>query len=93
MKPGDRVAYTAKFLKNIGAHAGSAPERRGLLVKFDEVSPGFARVKWEDFEARSAELAARYGQDYVDDVRANGALVNRDVITKVGSSRFGCTDV
>jgi hypothetical protein len=86
---GDRIAYAASFLKSIGARTGTIPQRRGMFiaaVKFGG-SDNFCRVRWEDENLPG--LAEQYGEDYADDVREKGSLVNLTSIAKVGpNSRF-----
>lgn len=88
LEPGDRVAYAAKFLKNIGAFTGEMPRRRGMFVKYWDKDPQFARVRWDDFEDNRAELAKRYGEDYAADAAEHGQCVLAANIAKVGSPRF-----
>jgi hypothetical protein len=88
---GDRVAYTAKFLKNIGAFTGSFGQRRGTLVAVPSGRDELARVRWDDFESNAKHLAEQYGDDYVEDARNNGQMVNINNIAKVGSARFADT--
>ncbi|WFU52259.1 hypothetical protein QA639_21360 [Bradyrhizobium pachyrhizi] len=88
---GDRVAYAAVFLKNTGQFTGPGPQRRGTFVKVWKSNPDFARVKWDDFEQIAAALAQHLGEDYVDDAREHGQLVNINNIAKVGSARFALT--
>jgi hypothetical protein len=93
LNTGDRVAYAAKFLKNIGAFTGSTPQRRGTFLTYDQRAPDFARVKWDDFEANAAHYAKQYGDDYVVDAREHGQMVNANNIAKVGSPRFASNDL
>ena len=92
---GDRVGYAAKFLRNIGAFSGSAPQRRGVVVTgSDPISPDFVRVAWDDFEALAAEGKGQYTDaEYVDDSRKHGQLVHKNNIAKVGSPRFVLNDL
>ena len=83
LKPGDRVGYAAKFLRNTGQFTGSAPQRRGTVASVG--TDGFARVHWDDFEASAAQYAELYGEDFVEDARANGSLVTAISIAKVGA--------
>lgn len=92
LEPGDRVAYSAKFLKNTGQFTDDAGQRRGTFVKYwgdDRV----ARVKWDDFEDRAPYYAKQWGQDYVDDAREHGQCVLAVNIAKVGSPRFASNDL
>lgn len=93
LEPGDRVAYAAKFLKNIGAFTGDTPRRRGTFVKYWDKDPNFARVRWDDFDSRRTELAKQYGDDYVADAAEHGQCVNTANIAKVGSPRFALNDM
>jgi hypothetical protein len=81
-KAGDRVAYSRTFLRDIMRdimpHAGSGlynADRRGEFVRYEATMSNYARVRWDDFEANSSDLADRYGLDYVADARENGQLV------------------
>lgn len=94
LESGDRIAYSAKFLKSTGQFTGGAGERRGTFRAYDDgFSPGYARVTWDDFEATADRLSDQYGADYVDDARANGSVVFAGNIAKVGSARFACNDL
>jgi hypothetical protein len=90
-KPGDRVAYAARFLRDTCQQTGAAPARRGTFVKLWEANTDFARVKWDDFEIRAEELAYQYGEDYVADAREHGQLVLAKNIAVVGSAKFALT--
>ena len=93
LEPGDRVAYAAKFLRDTGQFTGAAPQRRGTFVSYDTSSPGFARVKWDDFEDNAAYYDAQYGDDYTADARAHGQMVHANNIAKVGSPQFALNDL
>lgn len=93
LNPGDRIAYAAKFLKNISAFTGPTPHRRGTFVSYWDADPQFARVHWDDFESNAAHLADQYGADYVDDARAHGQCVHANNIAKVGLPRFALNDM
>lgn len=94
LSPGDRIAYSAKFLKNTGQFTGAAPQRRGTYVGLDKRMPNYARVHWDDEAER---IAAREGdfaeQDYCDEIRQNGSLVHANNIARVGSPRFASNDL
>lgn len=85
---GDRIAYAAKFLRNIGAYTGETPHRRGTFVKLWDKDPQFARVRWDDFENNAASLATQYGDDYVADAREHGQCVLAVNIARIGSVAF-----
>lgn len=90
LQAGDRIAYAAKFLKNIGAFSGSTPQRRGVFVGMWEGAPKtHARVRWDDIEDVIATGEGQYADpEYVADIRAHGSLVALSAIAKVGSPRF-----
>jgi hypothetical protein len=92
---GDRIAYAASFLKNIGASTGAIPQRRGVFLRVETSmgSPNFCRVRWDDEAASLPGLAEQYGEDYAEDVRAKGSLVNLTSIAKVRSARFALNDL
>ena len=85
---GDRIAYAAKFLRNIGAYTGAMPQQRGTFLKQEPAMPGFARVRWDGWEDQLAHSAKLYGNDFAADVRENGNLVHAANIIKVGSPQF-----
>jgi hypothetical protein len=78
---GTRVALSANFLRNTGQQVGSAGSRRGTVLSMDNI---FARVRWDDAPDYTA-LAKQWGEDYADDVRANGSMVNLGNLAAVGS--------
>lgn len=48
MKFGDRVAYSRKFLKSVGAYTGALPFARGTVKAIEEVgSMTLARIHWD----------------------------------------------
>lgn len=91
---GDRVALTAKFLKNTGQFTGPAGQRRGTFVKYESGAlDTFARVRWDDFESVAARFAELYGDDFVADAREHGSVVLAANICKVGAAKFACNDI
>ncbi len=90
LEPGDRVAYAAKFLRNIGAFTGSTPQRRGTFLSYWNADPSFARVRWDDIAdpAYQRQLADQNGDDYLADALVKGQVVRAEAIAKVGSPRF-----
>ncbi len=88
---GDRIAYAAKFLKNTGQFTGPGGQRRGVFVAYDPTAPQFARVRWDDFDAKAA--SHQWGEDYAADAIANGQMVHAANIAKVGSARFALNDL
>jgi hypothetical protein len=46
---GDRVGYSAAFLRSTGQYTGTAPFRRGVVQSIDAPAPGFtlAQIKWD----------------------------------------------
>ncbi len=79
---GTRVALSANFLRNTGLQVGPAGARRGTVLSMDNI---FARVRWDDAPDYAA-LAKQWGEDYADDVRANGSMVNLANLAAVGST-------
>jgi hypothetical protein len=49
MKPGDRVKYSAYFLRNSGFCLGELPHATGEIIGLDVLSPQctLARIKWD----------------------------------------------
>lgn len=92
LNAGDRVAYSAKMLRDTRQQTGNAGARRGTFAGFSGTM-GWGRVKWDNFEHGASRLAELYGADYVDDARQNGQLVALSAIAKVGSPRFACNDL
>jgi hypothetical protein len=91
LEAGDRIAYAAKFLRNIADYSAASANRRGTFVSYDQRAPQFARVRWDDVDM--AYLAAQWGDDYAEDVRDNGQMVLAVNIAKVGSPRFALNDI
>ena len=88
---GNRIAYTAKFLKNTGQFTGSGGTRRGTFIAYDG---DYARVHWDDEAALIAQGRGCYAEsDYCEDVRKNGSLVRASNIALVGSARFAVNDL
>ena len=89
LKPGDRIAYTAKFLNNTAQHTGAAPERRGTYVGPYAGLSSHSRVHWDDEADRIASKQGQYAeQDYCDDVAHNGSLVCTKNIARADSPRL-----
>ena len=84
MKPGDRIAYTAKFLRQIGGRYEEG-QRRGTFLGPHPRLKKFVYVRWDD------EDLSDYTDDpeYQESVRENGQMVLAVNIAKVGSVRFG----
>lgn len=93
-KAGDRVAYSAAFLKNTGQFAGYAPQRRGTFASYYEGSPAHAYVHWDDEAERIAAGQGDFAEmDYCEHVKAHGSLVALSAIAKVGSARYALNDL
>lgn len=87
LKPGDRVAYSARHLKTSGQATGSAALRRGTYVGEYAGAKNYCRVRWDDNVARIAARAGQFAhQDYCDDVANNGSLAHSDTIRSAISS-------
>lgn len=88
---GDRVALSAKFLKNTGQFTGPAGARRGTFIKYEG---DFARVHWDDIEEYIAAGRGDYAEpDYCAEVRANGSMVHAGNLAKVNSAAFALNDI
>lgn len=86
---GDRVALSAQFLKSTGQRTGFAAHRRGSFLKIEGTE--FARVRWDDEgEVLYSAMALQWGNDYADDIRANGSLININNLAKVGANTRFC---
>lgn len=49
-KVGDKVAYSAKFLRSIGCYTGDMPQARGVITALGEISRGgtvIATIEWD----------------------------------------------
>lgn len=94
LKPGDRVAYAAKFLKNTGQFTGEAGERRGTYLRPRPGMPKYGYVRWDDEAKRIASGQGDYAEaDYCETVRRDGSLVCLSNIARVGSPRFALNDL
>ncbi len=94
LKPGDRVAYAAKFLKDTGQFTGGAGERRGTYLRSAPGMPKYGYVRWDDEAERIAAGQNDYAEaDYCEAVRRDGSLVCLPNIARVGSPRFALNDL
>lgn len=95
LRPGDRIGYAAKFLKNTGQFANGAGERRGTFLGLcPEMPATHGLVRWDDQENLIAAKAGDFAEvDYVEHVRKNGSLVALSAIAKVYSARFCLNDL
>lgn len=89
---GDRVAYTSAHLRATGQISARSADRRGEFVSEYTIAPGWAQVKWDDFESRADLMAKNHGADYVVSVRENGELCHITSLVKVGSIEFSKAD-
>ena len=50
LKVGDRVRYSAMFLRSTGQYTGEVPFAKGRIVGFDDLGPGtkLAEIEWEN---------------------------------------------
>lgn len=88
---GDRVAFSAAFLRDTGQQAGPAGFRRGTYIGVAAGWPAHARVKWDDDDARIASGVGQYGDpEYAADVRLNGSIAAFDALAKVGPNSDFC---
>ena len=88
LKIGDRVAYSAPFLKRMKIHSGRAAFARGALLSVDACGK-YCRVRWDD-EAGYLALADQ-DADWKDDVRTNGQLAYLSDLARIGSAAFADT--
>ena len=89
---GDRIAYSAAFLKSVSGDRAMAERRATYLGPYPLLPKTHAYVRWDDQEARIATGAGDYAcPDYCAEVRANGSVVALKAIAKVGSARFADT--
>lgn len=93
LQNGDTIAYTAKFLKNTGQFTGNAPARRGVFLGIcPKMGMPFARVRWNDIDYETY-TDSQNGEDYAENIRRNGSVVNVNNIAKVGSAKFALNDL
>lgn len=58
IKPGDRVAYSAQFLRSIGAYTGDLPHARGVVESVQVLGNcQLVTVRWDDTELPGRVLA------------------------------------
>ena len=91
LNPGDRIAFSRAFLKSIGGDYATV-QRRGVFIAPDTHS-NLARVRWDDYDysigsAQFKAAAEQYGEDYAEEIAANGSRVNIHNICRVGSVAF-----
>ena len=91
LQSGDRIAYSAKFLRNTGQFTGAVPDRRGIYAGPCAWSPAHSRVHWDDEAERIAAKQGQYAeQDYCDDVMQNGSLV---CTSNIIQAKLFCYDI
>ena len=95
-QPGDRVAFSASFLKSTGQFTGPSATRRGTYA--GPALPGFpssyGRVHWDDTPQRIAEKSGNFCEaDYCEVIARDGSHVPLANIAKVGSARFALNDL
>jgi hypothetical protein len=58
LKIGDRVAYSADFLRSTGMYTGEEPGMRGTVKGFEDISHGFvlALVDWTGHGTRKVNV-------------------------------------
>ena len=58
LKIGDRVAYSAGFLRSTGMYTGEEPGMRGIVTGFEDISQGFvlAIVDWTGHGTRKVNV-------------------------------------
>ncbi len=62
LQAGDRVAYSANFLRSTCQHTGAVPRMRGTILALLELSKGFtlAEIKWDGVPDRSEDEGGPY---------------------------------
>jgi len=68
---GDRVKYTAKFCRSIGAYAGDIPHARGVVSYIEKFSDKVNRsqlvqIKWDDGSNQRVLLSNIVNADKVE---------------------------
>ena len=90
LKSGDRIAYTARHLRDTGQHTGAAPQRRGTVASCNAT---WCRVHWDDEAELIADGSGQYADlEYVEDVRRHGSMVRTACVARVSSRAFSMTD-
>ena len=95
LQPGDRVAYSAYFLRQISAHTGCMPFRQGHYLGPDPVAPAtHSRVFWDDIPKLIAAKRGYYGsEDFAEECTKNGEMVATSAIARVGSAKYSSNDI
>lgn len=94
LNTGDRVAFSAKFCKSIGAHTDRTPFIKGTFIGADVRTPSHGYVHWDDEAERIARGEGSFAEvDYRDHVAAHGELVCLANICRVGSPRHALNDL
>jgi hypothetical protein len=74
LKPGDRVAYASRFLKNTGQHTGDIPFARGTITGLTPMGQTqLANVAWDREGIPGKVLVANLSR-----VRADGMIMEVD---------------
>ena len=92
LNAGDRVAYSAKWLRSTGQVAGEAGQRRGVVASRHRTGD-LVYVRWDcDVASGYADIRAVYGDDpeYVQHVIDHGVLVAEANLARVGPNRDFC---
>lgn len=89
LQAGDRVAYTARYLRDSCQQAGAVPLRRGTYAGPYAGAKGYSLVKWDDTAVRIAARSGQYADpEYAQWALANGEMCPDAIIAKVGSARY-----
>jgi len=78
---GDRVAYTARFVRDAGGGLHETGARRGTVIRLD---PPLVYVRWDDEDLTGYDA----DPELRDFVRDHGQPVHLANVCKVGSVRF-----
>lgn len=76
VKAGDRVCYTARFLRSIGCYGGDTAFRRGVVTpEGSDMGPEFVKVRWDDDPEGEAKLVRAVNICKVGSLAASDAYV------------------
>lgn len=84
---GDRVAFSANFVRSTGQYTtGAANQRATFLGQDDQLGDPFVRVRWDHQPA----ILDTHRDDpkHCADILAKGSIVNVHNLARVGSLRF-----
>lgn len=87
LKTGDRVAFSARHLRNTG-QGHDAASRRGTLLS-DPDAIGYAYVRWDNEAEMLASGVGQFGDpEYCEHVRRHGSYHPASILARVSSLAF-----